>query len=380
MSGAKGMGILSSAAVIVAALLGEYSLMVMPFIVTAMMQAYGVPEAMAGNLVSAQLVMMGIAGILVSYLRSRAPVRLIVVGSASLIIVANLLCAVGSGLPALEAGRCLTGLGEGALMASAGAIIAGSNDAHRLFSVLGFVIAGVAAAALILTPYLFDIIGPRGLFWLLTASPVAVLALARKLPQSASPVENLPILAGFSVAGATPLLFSFGLLWIGLSALWVFAELIGTNSGLSLAQVGTCLAIGQVAGILGPIAAGRYAKTMGLRRSIMMVNILMAVAGTMMIFGRSAWLYTLAVSALSIGSMYLSPCYRSQMAEIDSSGRVVATSVAFYTFGFALAPALVGVIHRAGSGYGDVNTLATIVFVVSAMLILVKPNARGARA
>jgi predicted MFS family arabinose efflux permease len=374
------MGMLSSAAVVVAALLGEYSLMVMPFIVTAMMQAYGVPETMAGDLVSAQLVTMGLAGILVSYLRSRVPVRWLVIGSAALIIVANVLCAAGSGTHLLEAGRCLTGLGEGALMASAGAIIAGSDNAHRLFSVLGFVIAGVAAAALILIPYLFDSIGPRSLFWLLAASPAAVLLLAWSLPNKAAPVDNVPLLAGFDVPGSTPMLFSFGLMWIGLSALWVFAELIGTNTGLSLAQVGTCLAIGQVAGIAGPMIAGRYAKTLGLRRSIAIVNILMAVAGVMMIFGRSAWMYTVAVSLLSVGSMYLSPCYRSQMAEIDSSGRVIATSVAFYTFGFALAPALVGLIHRAGNDYGDIAMLATLVFVLSTVLILVKSRARPAAA
>lgn len=363
---------LSSASVIVAALLGEYSLLVMPFIVTAMMQGYGIDETLAGDLVSVQLVTMGLAGILVSWLRARVPVRALVVGSALLIIAANVLCALGSGIHALQLGRCLTGLGEGALMASAGAIIAGGVDAHRLFSVLGFVIAGVAAAALILTPMLFDAIGPRGLFWLLAASPVAVVALAWKLPTTAAAADEAPLLAGFGVRGAMPLLLSFGLVWTGLSALWVFAELIGTNGGLSLAQVGTCLAIGQVAGLAGPVASGRYGERLGLRRSIAAVNVLMAIAGAMMIFGRGAWPYTVAVSLLSIGSMYLSPCYRSQMAAIDPAGRVVATSVAFYTFGFALAPALVGLIHRSGNDYGDVAALAALVFVASAALVLVR--------
>jgi hypothetical protein len=68
------------------------------------------------------------------------------------------------------------------------------------------------------------------------------------------------------------------------------------------------------------------------------------------------------------------------MAEIDSSGRVIATSVAFYTFGFALAPALVGLIHRAGNGYGDIAMLATFVFVLSTVLILVRSRARPAAA
>ena len=368
------MGMPGSAAVIVAALLGEYSLLVMPFIVTAMMQGYGVTESVSGNLVSVQLVTMGIAGIVVAWLRARVRVHQLVIGSAVLIVAANALCAIAATTAALVAGRCLTGLGEGALMASAGAIIAGSDQAHRLFSILGFVIAGVAAAALIATPFVFDWIGPRGLFWLLAASPVVVLMLGWRLPRKAAPVEKVAFLSAFAVPGAMPLLLSFGLLWIGLGALWVFAELIGTRTGLSPGAVGTCLAIGQVAGIAGPMIAGRYAQRLGLRRSIAVVNLLMAAAGILMIFGNAAWMYTLAVSLLSVGSMYLAPCYRSQMAVIDASGRVVSASVAFYTFGFALAPALVGILHREGGGYGDVAVLASAVFALSAWLVVVRPR------
>src|SRR5712672_2961764 len=112
-------------ALIVTALLGEYSLLIVPFIMTAMINGYHLNEATAGNLVSLQLIAMGIAGIAVSYLLARFPARRIVVFGCVLAIAANVICALGSGEALLASGRLLTGLGEGSLMAAGGALAAG---------------------------------------------------------------------------------------------------------------------------------------------------------------------------------------------------------------------------------------------------------------
>jgi len=363
-------------AIIIAALIGEYSLLIMPFIVTAMMQAYGIGELEAGNLVSLQLVTMGIAGIVVSYQCRRIAPRAIVIPAALIIIIANVLCAVGTGKAALVLGRCLTGVGEGSLMAAAGAIAAGVANPHRLFSALGLVIAAVAAIALIVTPYLFGTVGPRGVFWLLVCSPVAALATARWLPARVATSADAPSLGALKIAGAVPALSAFALMWVGASALWVFAELIGAAQGMTLAQVGTCLAIAQVAGIAGPILAARYGTNIGLAVSLALGNAVMAGAGILMVYGNGSVTYTASTSFLSIGSMFLAPCFRSLMARLDAAGSVVAMSVAFYTFGFGIAPALVSVTHPAGGGYGTVAAIATIAFVLSGVLVLASRAAR----
>ena len=178
--------------IIIAALLGEYSLLIMPFIVTAMMQGYGVSELHAGNLVSIQLGAMGAAGIAVSYLLVQVPARRIVIGAAIAIILANAWCAIGNGNTELAFARILTGLGEGSLMAAAGALASGVRNPHRLFSMLGFVIAAVAAAALLLTPLLFHYLGVRGVFWLLSATPITVLLAALWLPRANARATDVP--------------------------------------------------------------------------------------------------------------------------------------------------------------------------------------------
>ena len=108
-------------AVIIAALLGEYSLLIMPFIVTAMMQGYGITEANAGYLVSLQLLAMGAAALAVSYVLAHISPRRIVIAAAAFICVSNMACALGSGVVHLAIARAVTGLAEGSLMAAAGA-------------------------------------------------------------------------------------------------------------------------------------------------------------------------------------------------------------------------------------------------------------------
>jgi predicted MFS family arabinose efflux permease len=357
-------------AVIVAALLGEYSLLIMPFIVTAMMQGYALGEVGAGNLVSIQLGAMGVAGIAVSYLLARIPAHQIVVIAAVAISIANAWCALGSGWTGLACARILTGLGEGSLMAAAGAMAAGVRNPHRLFSILGFVIAAVAAAALLLTPVLFELLGVRGVFWLLAASPIAILLAAPWLPRSEARATDVPRLGAFTVGGARAVLSAFALLWIGASALWVFAERIGTAQGLSLAEVGRYLAIGQVAGLAGPLLADRCGERVGLRRSLALGSLAMAAGGLSMVLGQTHMTYVVGVCLLSAAVMFLTPCFRSLMARLDSSGGVVAMSVAFYTFGFGLAPLLVGWLEAAGGSYGSVAWLATLAFIASGALSL----------
>ena len=355
-------------AIIIAALLGEYSLLIMPFIVTAMMQGVGLTEARAGYLVSLQLLAMGAAALAVSYLLAYTAPRRIVILAALCICIANVGCALGTGVAQLAVARCLTGFAEGSLMAAAGALAAGVRHPHKLFSALGFVIAAVAAAALLLTPFLFAHLGARGIFWLLGVSPIAALLAAPSLPRAEPRSTDLPHLSAFAVTGALSVLVAFALLWIGASALWVFAERIGASQGLSLSQVGTFLAIGQVAGVAGPVIAARFGERRGLHVSIAAGSAAMAMGGLLMVFGGLQLTYLLGVSLLSIAVMFLTPCFRTLMAQLDGSGGVVAMSAAFYTVGFGAAPLLVGAIESAGASYDAIAWLATAAFAASGLL------------
>lgn len=253
-------------------------------------------------------------------------------------------------------------------MAAAGALAAGVRNPHRLFSVLGFVIAVVATLALLVAPALFEHAGPRSLFWLFTLSPLAALATSRWLPDEPTPSTDLPRFGVLAVPGAIAALSAFALLWVGASALWVFAEGVGAAQGLSLRDVGVCLAIGQVAGVAGPVLAARYAQRLGLRASVAIGSAIFAASGFIMVYGGGAWSYAAGASIASIAVMFLAPCFRSLMAELDASGGVVALSVSFYTFGFGVAPLVIGALRPAGQSYGYVAWVAGAALIASGLL------------
>lgn len=363
-------------AIIVAALLGEYSLLIMPFILTAMMQAYGLSEERAGYLISLQLLAMGTAASVVSYLVAHIAPRRVGVVAAVFICIANIGCALGDSTTTLALARCLTGLAEGSLMAAAAALAAGVRHPHRLFSALGLLIAVVAAAALLMTPLLFLHLGARGIFWLLGISPIAVLVSAPSLPRTGPRTTGAPHLSALSIIGARPALFAFALLWIGASALWVFAERIGSSQGLSLTEIATFLAIGQVAGVAGPVIAARFGERAGLHVSIGAGSTAMAAGGLLMVFGGVPATYVTGVSILSIAIMFLTPCFRTLMAGLDGTGGVVAMSTAFYTVGFGAAPLVVGGMESAGASYGAMAWLAVLAFAASAILAVHSRNSR----
>jgi predicted MFS family arabinose efflux permease len=364
-----GLRPLDQAALVLVALVGEYSLLIMPFILGAMMQAGALSEGQAGQLVSLQLLAMAIASVSVSArLRAGQSVRPLLALAIGAICVANFICTRHVSLPVFAAARALTGLGEGAVMAAAAAAVCATPDPHRVFSMIGTAVAVVAALALVVTPWIAGFAGSSGVFWLLAIVPLLLVPLLPRVPVLGAASEtSVGIMPREIRLPALALLVAFLLLWAGASGLWVYAERIGAYQGLSAAQIGLWLGIGQLAGIAGPLAAVS-APRLGAGRSLAAGCIGMAVAAVFFVFGGNAWLYGIGGCLASFWIMFVVPCFRSSMARLDTSGRTVAASAGFYTVGFGVAPLVVAAITTDGRGYAPVAVFCCICFVVSALL------------
>jgi MFS family permease len=362
--------LLDLTSLVLAALFGEYSLLIMPFILGAMMEGAHLSEVLAGRLVSLQLLAMAIAAVAVSArLRAGRSVRPLLVAGIAAISVANILCALGVPAPILAVARALTGLGEGAVMAAAAAAVCATSNPHRLFSLIGAAVAIVASLALVAVPWLTTVAGPGSVFWLLALVPLTLLPFLRRIPvlsRSSEAAIGLPPTEIRLSAGM--LLVSFLLLWSGASGLWVYAERIGASQGLTPEQIGVCLGIGQLAGIPGPLLAAWGGPRLGAGRSLVAGCVGMAIATVLFVLGGSLWLYALGGSLASFSIMFVVPCFRSRMASLDVSGRTVAASAGFYTVGFGAAPLLVATITTEGQGYAPVAILCCACFLASAAL------------
>jgi predicted MFS family arabinose efflux permease len=360
---------LTEAALTLTALVGEYALLIMPFILVAMMQTAGISEATAGRLVTVELIFMAISSAIVSSrLRPGRSVRPVLAGAAVAVIFANVICAVAHSLAAFAVARALTGLGEGAVMAAASAAVCATANPHRLFSMIGTAVAVAASVALFAAPLLTQHAGPASLFWLLACVPLLLMPLLSRVPvlRAVGDEGRGPRSEG-RLAGAA-LLVAFLLLWCGASGLWVYAERIGTDQGLSPAEVGVWLAVGQLAGIPGPIIAAWIGPRLGLRASVALGCLGMALAAVLFILGGSGWTYGIGGCLASFWIMFVVPCFRTRMAGVDPGGRTVAASAGFYTIGFGAAPLVVAAIHTQGDRFTSTAYFCIACFVLSALL------------
>ncbi len=365
-------------AVTYAAVVGEYSLLVMPFIVGAMIDSYGASPQLAGRIVSLQLLGMALSAVTASLLMGRLDKLKTIYAMAGLTIVANVACAIGTGIPVLIAARFATGLGEGALMAIAGSIAAGTSNPRRSFSIIGLAVAIAASVALVLTPYLVDRFGRAGTFWFLASFAAGLLLFAHwTKPLTPAADEEAPTIAataaGFRTVTAPNALLalsSFGLFWAGCAGLWVFAERIGLGHSLSLQQIGFYLSIGQLAGIPGPICVAWLARRIRLPPLFAVALLATIVSGLIFVFVPLGWAYCLGAVLLSFLSMFLTPAFRTLMALLDRSGAVVAASVAFYTIGFGAAPLLITFFLGEGEDFVPVAMICSVLYALSAVLVL----------
>jgi MFS family permease len=352
-----------------ASMTGEYSVLILPFILAAMMQAFGFSEATAGRLISVQLLAMTCGSTLVSFLlRPGRPLWLLFAVGAGSIALANATCAILHAPAVITGARALTGLGEGAIMATAGAAVCATPDPHRAFSVIAMAAAVAAIGALVMTPALTTHAGPQGLFWFLAAAPLVLISVIGWTPSALAPTAKRPSWVGSELLHGAPLLFACLAFWCGSSGLWVYAERIGTYQGLSSQQIGFWLSLGQMGGLAGPLFCAWAVPRIGTRVAIVIGCLGMVAATISFIFGGHPWTYGLGGLLASFWLMFVSPCLRSRMASLDPSGRTVALSTGFYTVGFALAPLLVSWVTVEGRGYTNTGALCLTCFIASSVL------------
>lgn len=359
-----------------ASVVGEYSLLVMPFIVGAMIDIYGISERAAGRIVSVQMLGMALSAVGASIMMSRLNKLLTIYIMTAVVVLANIACAVGSALPFLVAARFSTGLGEGALMAVAGSIAAATADPRKAFSIIGFAVAVAASVALVLTPFLVEWLGRPGTFWFLATFAGGLLLFTHWLKPLASKQLSLgdgPLSTDAGrILAINPMLAlcSFGLFWAAAAGLWVYAERIGLHHGLTLEQIGFYLGIGQLGGIPGPLCVGWMAKRWRLPPIFAIAILSNVFGGLLFVFVPNGWIYCLAAALLSYWAMFLTPCFRTLMALLDRSGAVVAASVAFFTVGYGASPLLITFFLGGESGFIPVAVICSGLYILSATLVL----------
>ncbi|MBN3777974.1 MFS transporter [Burkholderia sp. Ac-20345] len=301
----------------------------------------------------------------------RVDARRVAAFAIALFGAGNLLTALWMpGFVALLALRAVTALGGGSLMVLCMTSAATSENSDRVYGlwVVGQLIAG--AIGLFVLPHVFAAFGLRALYAALAALALLAAPLSRGFPSSLG-MRTASAQHARGTAAQTPQ--SFVMLAIGavltfylaIGSVWTFASRAATEAGLDPQSTGNVLAIASVMGIAGAALASCAGGRLTRRAMLAAGYALLAASLVALAVMRHASGYSAAIFAFKFAWTFVLPFILATVAQIDTSGRLVATLNFVIGAGLAAGPLLAGLMLDAGGTMRVLFTAATAVAIVS---------------
>ncbi|KVL50767.1 MFS transporter [Burkholderia cepacia] len=283
----------------------------------------------------------------------------------------NLLTALWMpGFVALLALRAVTALGGGSLMVLCMTSAATSENSDRVYGlwVVGQLIAG--AIGLFVLPHVFAAFGLRALYVALAGLALLAAPLARGFPSSLG-ARTAPAQHAHGAAARTPqrlIVLAIGAVltfYLAIGSVWTFASRAAAETGLDPQSTGNVLAIASVMGIVGAALASCAGGRLARRAMLTAGYALLAASLVALAVMRQAGGYSAAIFAFKFAWTFVLPFILATVAQIDTSGRLVATLNFVIGAGLAAGPLLAGLMLDAGGTMHALFTAATAVAIVS---------------
>ncbi|MBN3744497.1 MFS transporter [Burkholderia sp. Se-20373] len=359
------------AALVVFAAITPLLLLVAPAVAGQLATQLGLSASQIGTYFFVELGAFSLATV-PSYLwLGRVDARRVAAFAIALFGAGNLLTALWMpSFVALLALRAVTALGGGSLMVLCMTSAATSKNSDRVYGlwVVGQLIAG--AIGLFVLPHVFAAFGLRALYVALATLVLFAAPLSRGFPSTlgtrAAPAQNAR-----NATAQTPQ--SFVVLAIGavltfylaIGSVWTFASRAATEAGLDPQSTGNVLAIASVMGIAGAALASCAGGRLARRAMLAAGYALLAASLVALAVMRHAGGYSAAIFMFKFAWTFVLPFILATVAQIDTSGRLVATLNFVIGAGLAAGPLLAGLMLDAGGTMRVLFTAATAVAIVS---------------
>ncbi|NTZ09986.1 MFS transporter [Burkholderia metallica] len=301
----------------------------------------------------------------------RVDARRVAAFAIALFGAGNLLTALWMpGFAALLALRAVTALGGGSLMVLCMTSAATSRNSDRVYGlwVVGQLIAG--AIGLFVLPHVFAAFGLRALYVALAVLALLAAPLSRGFPSS---LGTRTASAHTAHGDAPPTPRRFVVLAIGavltfylaIGSVWTFASRAAAEAGLDPQSTGNVLAIASVMGIAGAALASCAGGRLARRAMLAAGYALLAASLVALAAMRHTGGYSAAIFVFKFAWTFVLPFLLATVAQIDTSGRLVATLNFVIGAGLAAGPLLAGLMLDAGGTMRALFAVATAVAIVS---------------
>lgn len=329
-----------------------------------MQVAFGVSEQYLNSTVFSFLLASTIAMVLAGPVSDRFGRKPVLVAGCVAFVVGSLACAVAPGVEVLVIARSLEAVGYGVTATIAAALVkdAYAGDDLKLAMTLleSLIIAGPVAAPF-LGSFCIELLGWRGIFWVLTGAGALALAAALLITETydASANEGKGVWSSLMTmlrdarTLATDRRFTSLALFIGVTGIPIFAFIAVSPYILlddfqvsyfeySIVYAGTCLA-----NLIAPFVYLRLSKTWNTRRIMQLVIALTAASFVLLVLigAASPALLLVAFAPYAIAEGVARPA--AYMVMLDQPPAIVGTASAFGNFSYGVITAVATVAATA---------------------------------
>lgn len=350
---------------IAAIVIGEMSLVTMPFVVGALVQFNGIGEGNAGLVMSVQFACMALSSFTLSVIITRIHLKPLALGALGLAIAGNILATLPVDWHVFMTSRILVGLGEGAALAIANSVAAVTPRPHRSFSILSFTYIALGCLMFIVLPIMIGHSSYVAVYYSMAA--IALLAGLGLfcLPGQVRVTRHMALPDKLDLYNYIGPIIAFSLLFIVANGLWAYAERIAFALELEIQTLGHIFLTTALVGLSAPVIADYAGRRWGLKNSIL--GILPVYITALLVWGYATNMLLFALGLILVNTcfLYLVPFYKSLMACVDPSGRLPAASAGFQTAATAIAPGSMGLVLLAGGTYRTIVWATVILIIVS---------------
>jgi len=291
-----------------------------------------------------------------------------------LIIAGNVACYWVQDFSGLAMLRFAVGIGEGVLMPINLACLARTKVPDRNFGIFIVLQTIHAMIGLALIPYLVAFSGVGATFILMAGLALVVLPMLRWLPDSLANSKNdtdieqtttALRLNGKALLTLGAIFFFFAVQ----SGIWTYIERIGDAAGISAETIGTALAAGAFAGLIGALTAAGIASKFGRAIPLTLTAVLQAVAIVLMRDHPQVAAFFLASALFQFFWNFGIPYQMGVMSRADPAGRYVVLVTAVTGIGFTVGPLLGAALMEQGGTNVFLYTEALLCAVSLALIL-----------
>jgi hypothetical protein len=316
---------------------------------------FAFPAWGAGAVATGQLVCAALFNAGTPWLFPGAHLRRLAFAAAAIALLGNGLSWLGSS-SAFIAGCLLCGAGFGVLLNVTNRLVASSTAPQRGYAVVQLVEVLFCIGFYLGVPPITERFGALSVFAALAVLCAGVFFLLAGVPVTGrddTPVSTRGRAVRLTRGGAPPnrgpavlCLCAAALLFAGQSSVNASLVSIGAAAGLSVVWVGRVISVGLLASLAGAIVARGLGERAGLLLPLLAGAGVLGCDMLVVTLGRGPAVFIGGAIVLFMSIVFLLPYVYALLAGLDKAGRWASIAPGFVLTGWALGPAIAGLVSR----------------------------------